>query len=79
VCRCSDSATSQFTEQKPSPQDADQGVRIPERKRNGQADITDGKHRQCIRDGPKGASNDAPDDEVSFVERVLQDKARALH
>ena len=52
LCDILRARASQFAEQQPAPENADQRIGVPQGKRNRQADVANGKHGKRIGHGP---------------------------
>src|SRR5260370_20768993 len=55
---------AQLIEEKKTPKNAEKAIRIPQRKGDAQADVTDGENRQRVSHGPKTSGKKRPDDQV---------------
>src|SRR5579875_574990 len=63
----------QLMEEEPAPEQADEGVGVPERKGDGKADVANGEDSQRVGDSPEGPGKDGPDDEVGTAAEVAED------
>ena len=68
---------SQLVEEHAAPHDPQQAVRVPQRKRDRETDVTDRKDRERVRHGPETSREDGPDDEVRRLADVRPDPRRA--
>ena len=67
-----------LAKQHASPEQPDQRVRIPHRKRDRQADIPDRKDRQRIRHGPQRPGQQSPHDQMLLLHQIGKHIARPL-
>ena len=68
----------QFAEEQPTPENADEGVGIPERKCDGQADIANGEDGKRVGYCPQHSGEDGDGDEVAVLGEIGEDLARAF-
>ena len=65
----------QFAEQQAPPEDADQRVGVPERKRDREADVANGEHGEGVGHRPQHAGEYGDGDEVPVLGQVGEDAA----
>jgi hypothetical protein len=68
----------EFAEEKASPEDADEGVGVPEGEGDGEADVADGEDCEGVGDGPEHSGEDGDGDEMTMLGEVGEDVARAF-
>ena len=68
----------QLAKQQPTPEDANERVGVPERKRDGQADVANGEDGKRVRYGPQHSGQDRDGDEMPVLGEISEDLARAL-
>src|SRR5271169_5247153 len=69
----------QLVEEQIAPEDAEQAVRIPQGKRNAEADIADGVDGQRVGDGPHASGEYSPDDQVPSLSYIVADVSCAAN
>ena len=70
--------TFQFAKKNSTPQQSDQRVGIPHRKSYRQANISNGKDRQRVRDSPQRPREECPHDQVFLLSQVGEDVRGSL-
>ena len=68
----------ELAEEQAGPEDADEGVGVPEGKGDGEADVADGEDGEGVGDGPQHACEDGGGDEVRVLGEVGEDLACAF-
>ena len=66
-------------EERPSPKDADEGVRVPQGKGDGEADIANGEDGQGIGHRPECSGQDRPQNQMRALAQVAQNGLGAFH
>ena len=70
---------AQFVEQRDTPQNADEAVHVPQRKRDAKADVTNGEDGQRVGDRPQTSRKHGPDDQMRRLPQVPTDLPRAAY
>ena len=78
LCDITRTGALQFAEEHTAPQEPDQRVGVPKRKRHRQTDIANGKNGECIGHGPESTGEQSPYDQVLFLTEVGEDVGCAL-
>ena len=68
----------ELAEEQAAPEDADEGVGVPEGKGDGEADVSNGEDGEGVGDGPEHAGEDGGGNEVRVLGEVGEDLARAF-
>ena len=68
----------ELAEEQAAPEDADEGVGVPQGEGDGEADVANGEDGEGVGDGPQHAGEDGDEDEVLVVGEVGEDVARAF-
>ena len=68
----------ELAEEEATPEQADEGVGVPEGESGGEADVADGEDGEGVGDGPEGSGEDGPDDEVAFGAEIGEDVGGAF-
>ena len=68
----------EFAEEHTSPQQAEQGICVPQRKCDGEADVPDGEDGERIGNGPKRPGEQCPHDEMFLLGKIADDVAGAF-
>ena len=68
----------ELAEEQAAPENADEGVGVPDGEGDGEADVADGEDGEGVGDGPQHAGEDGDGDEVAVAGEVGEDLARAL-
>jgi len=67
----------QLVEEHGAPEDAEQAVGVPQRKRDAQADVLDRVNGERVGDGPQAAGEHGPDHEMRRLPHIGPDRGRA--
>src|SRR5690349_9313306 len=69
----------QLTEEEDAPYYSDEGVSVPQRKRNAQAQVADSEDGERVGHRPKAAGDDGPDDQVGGFRDIGANAGSAAH
>ncbi len=71
-------APREFAEEQPAPEDADEGVGVPEREGDGEANVANGEDGERVGDGPEHPREHGDGDEMRLRARSAERLARAF-